>query len=95
MHRYRWGLIKTLEFLNGKKPGLEMTASLLKKLLQYEQSLEKDNVGFLSKDWDNLYEDGEHFEEELVIVNSYRNTQLKQDIKAIEAINFKMPNLNK
>jgi hypothetical protein len=33
MQRFRWGLIKTLEYLNAKKPGLEMTASLLKKLL--------------------------------------------------------------
>lgn len=33
MQRFRWGLIKTLEFLNARKPGLEMTASLLKKLL--------------------------------------------------------------
>jgi len=33
MKRYRWGLIKTLEFLNAKKPGLEMTASILKELL--------------------------------------------------------------
>ena len=42
MQRYRWGLIKTLEFLNSKKPGLEMTPSLLKKLLQFEQRLETD-----------------------------------------------------
>jgi hypothetical protein len=36
MQRYRWGLIKTLEFLNAKKPGLEMTASILKELLNFE-----------------------------------------------------------
>ena len=33
MQRFRWGLVKSLEFMNAKKPGLEMTASLLKKLL--------------------------------------------------------------
>jgi hypothetical protein len=52
MQRYRWGLIKTLEFLNAKKPGLEMTASILKELVAFEQRLEKDKTGFLSKDWD-------------------------------------------
>jgi len=36
MNRFRWGIIKTLEYLNAKKPGLEMTASLLKNLLEYE-----------------------------------------------------------
>ena len=74
MHRYRWGLIKTLEFLNSKKPGLEMTASLLKKLLSYESTLESDNIGFLSRDWDNLFEHGEYYEEELILVNSYKNS---------------------
>jgi len=33
MQRYRWGLIKALEYMNSKKPGLEMTPSILKKLL--------------------------------------------------------------
>lgn len=51
MNRYRWGLIKSLEFLNAKKPGLEMTASLLKTLLEYEVKVENDSVGFLTKDW--------------------------------------------
>jgi hypothetical protein len=55
MQRYRWGLIKTLEFLNAKKPGLEMTASLLKKLLQYEGRLERDKIGLLTKDFEAFY----------------------------------------
>lgn len=36
MQRYRWGLVKTLEYLNAKKPGLEMTAAILKELLEFE-----------------------------------------------------------
>jgi hypothetical protein len=36
MNRFKWGIIKTLEFLNAKKPGLEMTASMLKTLLDFE-----------------------------------------------------------
>jgi hypothetical protein len=52
MQRYRWGLIKSLEYLNAKKPGLEMTASLLKLLMDFELKLEDDPIGFISKDWD-------------------------------------------
>jgi len=54
MAKYRWGLIKALEFLNAKKPGLELTASLFKKLLEFEQSLESDETSFVSKDWDTF-----------------------------------------
>lgn len=74
MVRYRWGLIKTLEFLNTKKPGLEMTASLLKRLLAFEQTLETDSIQFLSKDWLTTYPEGKHLQEELLIVNSYKNS---------------------
>ncbi len=75
MQRFRWGLIKTLEFLNSKKPGLEMTPSLLKKLLQFEQRLETDMTNIpLSKDWNSFYVSGKHYGEELLIANSYSNS---------------------
>jgi len=61
MQRFRWGLVKSLEFMNAKKPGLEMTASLLKKLLQFESRLEKDNLKVLTKDWATTYKDGDHY----------------------------------
>jgi hypothetical protein len=83
MQRFRWGLIKTLEFLNHKKPGLEMTATLLKKLLLFETSLEKDRVGFLSKDWYTTYNQGQFFDEEMLIQNSYSNS-----LKAAESSVF-------
>ena len=71
--------MKTLEFLNAKKPGLELTASLLKRLLQFEKKLEQDQIEFLSKDWDTFYYSGEYLVEEKLLVNSYKNTQ-KQDM---------------
>ena len=40
IQRYHWGLIKTLEFLNAKKPGLELTATIVKKFLHFETKLE-------------------------------------------------------
>jgi hypothetical protein len=75
MSRFRWGLVKSLEFINAKKPGLEMTASLLKKLLQFEGRLEKDMIRFLSKDWTTLYVQGEHYQEEVIVTNSFKNSQ--------------------
>ena len=51
-----------------------MTATLLKKLLIFEQRLEGDEVRFLSKDWDSSYKEGEFYDEELILVNSYKNT---------------------
>lgn len=75
MSKFRWGLVKSLEFINAKKPGLEMTASLLKKLLQLEGRLEKDMVRFLSKDWTTLYVQGEQYQEEVIVTNSFKNSQ--------------------
>lgn len=50
-----------------------MTASLLKSLLEYEERLENDNVGFLTKDWQSFYEKGPLIQEEKTIVYSYLN----------------------
>lgn len=73
MQRFRWGLVKSLEFMNAKKPGLEMTASLLKKLLQFENRLEKDHIRILTKDWNTFYSEGEFYQEELIVANSFKN----------------------
>lgn len=73
MQRFRWGLVKSLEFMNAKKPGLEMTASLLKKLLQFENRLEKDHIRTLTKDWNTFYSEGEFYQEELIVANSFKN----------------------
>ena len=61
--------------MNAKKPGLEMTASLLKKLLQFEARLEKDHIKTLTKDWNTLYKEGDFYQEELIVTNSFKNSQ--------------------
>lgn len=75
MQRFRWGLVKSLEFMNAKKPGLEMTASLLKKLLQFENRLEKDHIKTLTKDWNTFYTEGDFYQDELIVANSFKNSQ--------------------
>ena len=52
-----------------------MTASLLKKLLQFEARLEKDHIKVLTKDWNTLYKDGDFYQEELIVTNSFKNSQ--------------------
>lgn len=74
MQRFRWGLVKSLEFMNAKKPGLEMTASLLKKLLNFEGRLEKDHIKVLTKDWQTTFPDGEHYQDEAIVTNSFKNS---------------------
>lgn len=60
--------------MNAKKPGLEMTASLLKKLLQFESRLEKDHVKYLSKDWSTLFAAGDFYNDEVIVTNSFKNS---------------------
>ena len=59
--------------MNAKKPGLEMTASLLKKLLQFENRIEKENSHALTKDWKTFYQEGEFYQEEVIVANSFKN----------------------
>ena len=49
--RYRWDVLKSLEFLNFKKPDVEFTASVLRSLNDYEKLMKKDDIQFLSSDW--------------------------------------------
>ncbi len=52
-----------------------MTASLLKKLMQFESRLEKDHIKVLTKDWQTLYKEGDFYQEELIVTNSFKNSQ--------------------
>ena len=45
MRRYRWGLLKTLEFLNSRRPDLEMRPSFLSQLSIYENRLYQRGLG--------------------------------------------------
>ncbi|CDW83291.1 dual specificity catalytic domain containing protein [Stylonychia lemnae] len=76
MSRFKWGLIKSLEYLNAKKPGLEMTTSLLKHLLDFELKLEngEEQTEQISKDWETINYGSPLFEEERTVVNTYLNS---------------------
>lgn len=77
MRRYRWSLLKTLEFLNSRRPDLEMRPSFLAQLQQYEGRLYAKGIGPKTKRWNELADttvpDLEN--DELILRNTYMNSQ--------------------
>jgi len=51
MRKYKWKLYKTLEFLNTRRPDLEIRASFYHQLTQLENRLSKRGDGALSSSW--------------------------------------------
>ena len=77
MRKYRWGIMKTLEFLNSRRPDLEMRSSFLIQLQMYEQRLAQRGLGPRSTQWDDLSDKQTyHLEnDELILRNTYKNSQ--------------------
>jgi len=75
MRRYRWSLLKTLEFLNSRRPDLEMRPSFLNQLSQYENRLYQRGIGPKTQRWTELSDNNIHIEnEELILRNTYLNS---------------------
>jgi protein-tyrosine phosphatase len=53
MRKYRWSLLKTLDFLNSRRPELEIRGTFIQQLQDYEQRIMKHplNLGPLSTSW--------------------------------------------
>lgn len=77
MRKYRWSLLKSLEFLNSRRPDLEIRATFIHQLSAYEQRLQmKFNSKFTSK-WDELSEERPYVTtEELILRNTFINAQM-------------------
>lgn len=54
MRRYRWSLLKTLEFVNSRRQDLEMRPSFLSQLSQYENKLYLRGIGPKTQRWTEL-----------------------------------------
>ena len=48
MRKYRWSMIKTLEFLNSRRPDLEIKATFIQQLQDFENRLTAGGIGPLS-----------------------------------------------
>lgn len=74
MRHYRWSLLKTLEFLNSRRPDLEIRATFIKQLSQYENRLKARGLGPQTSKWDEISEENKFLEsEELMLRNTFLN----------------------
>lgn len=73
MIKHKWTLYKTLEYLNSRRPDLEIRASFFHQLTQLEGQLQKMGMGATSGSWD-LNEPGIDALE-LLMRNTYQNSK--------------------
>ena len=83
MQKYRWSLYKTLEFLNSRRPDLEIRAAFVSQLADFEQKLILQQRGPQTANWnevaDNritLNQDKFYPDEELLLRNTFLNAHL-------------------
>ena len=77
MRRYQWTLLKTLEFLNSRRPDLEIRANFIHQLTAYENRLVSSGLGPKTSKWTEVSEKTNDFEnEELLLRNTYLNAQM-------------------
>ena len=53
--RYRWTLLKTLEFLNSRRPDLEIRACFIHQLTAYENRLVSRGIGPRTSKWTGAF----------------------------------------
>lgn len=76
MRKYRWTLLKTLEFLNSRRPDLEIRVGFIQQLSDYEQRLASRNQGPETSQWTEVAEENKYLEsEELLLRNTYLNSK--------------------
>ena len=77
MRRFRWSLLKTLEFVNSRRPDLEMRPSFLQQLSMFENRLYQKGLGAKTSRWTELSDNTFHLEnEEWILRNTYLNSQM-------------------
>lgn len=93
MRRYRWSMLKTLEFVNSRRHDLEMRPSFLRQLQMYENRLFKRGLGPKTQKWSEISENTEPIQnEELIVRNTFLNSQQGQWADLSKAhLNQRMP----
>ena len=82
MRKYNWSMIKTLEFLNSRRPDLEIRVTFIRQLGEYEQRLAaRGEFGPMSVGWQDLAQKNMYLEsEELLLRNTFMNAKPKQKV---------------
>ena len=77
MKKYRWTLLKTLEFLNSRRPDLEIRASYIQQLNMLENYLTRSGLGPRTQDWNEISDKAFYIEnEELLLRNTFLNARM-------------------
>lgn len=78
MRKYRWALLKALEFLNSRMPDFEIRAPFIHQLAAYENRLIARRLEPKTSSWTEVYDKTTNcFEnEELMLRNTYLNSQM-------------------
>ncbi|EGR28590.1 hypothetical protein IMG5_172640 [Ichthyophthirius multifiliis] len=80
MLKYKWTLFKTLDYLNSRRPDLEIRATFFHQLQEFEAQIIQSGLGKFSGNW-NQEELIEHFENEedykdaILLRNTYLNSK--------------------
>lgn len=81
MRKYRWSLLKTLEFLNSRRPELEIRSTFITQLSNFEKSLINLGIGPKTQSWHEIESKVMNLEdEELLLRNTYINAQTNAQI---------------
>ena len=77
MRKYKWSLLKSLEFLNSRRPDLEIRATFIHQLSLYEARLQNLYNLHISCKWDELSNQNPTYAcEELLLRNTFMNSQM-------------------
>ena len=77
MRKYQWSLLKSLEFLNSRRPDLEIRATFINQLSAYEARLSQKQNLCISSKWDELSNPAPTYAcEELLLRNTFINSQM-------------------
>ena len=77
MRKYKWSLLKSLEFLNSRRPDLEIRATFIQQLSSYAARLQNQMGENISSKWDELSNRQPTFAcDELLLRNTFINSQM-------------------
>ena len=77
MRKYKWSLLKSLEFLNSRRPDLEIRATFINQLSAYEARLSNQMRLNVTSKWDELSNKKPTFAcDELLLRNTFINSQM-------------------
>jgi hypothetical protein len=77
MKKYKWSLYKAIEFLNNRRPDLEIRASFIQQLSRFEKRLYEKLNGCQTENWTELASHPHLENEELIITNTFLNSQIR------------------